>query len=204
MSKSQSCPSSVPGCEGPSPPGTVIHDRRALLDNLAVGDIFHASAPNGASLICLATGATDAIVQARTITHQMHLEFDRKTGIAEWNPAKGRPGKGSDDLWIQCTIDSVAPLPPDIHNVMLFIDRVSRLKHLHDGAGMSEPKKHAFLFVYSYYRENPLPGADIHDRAVEAGLIDRCLAPYLIPGQATAPRPSRRSRNPDPQARRPR
>lgn len=187
------CPSSVPGCEGVPEPGTPIRDRRALLRNLAVGDIFHASAPNGASLICLVTAVADAIVQARTVTHEMHLEFDRETGIAEWNPAKGWPGKGYDDVWIPCTMDSVAPLPPDVHNVMLFVDRDSRLKHLHDDAGMSDAEKEAFLFVYSYYRENPLPGADMHDPASEADLIHRVLAPYLIPAQAIAVPPSRLS-----------
>jgi hypothetical protein len=52
--------------------------------NLLVGDIFHASTPNGASLICLTTVVMDATIQGGTVTHQMHPGFDRETGIAGW------------------------------------------------------------------------------------------------------------------------
>jgi hypothetical protein len=184
------CPSGVPWCEGPPPPGTVVRDRKQLLHNLTVGDIFHASAPNGASLICLTTAVTDTIIQARTVTHQMHFEFDRATGVAAWNHAKESPGKSYADEWIQCVIDSVAPLPVDVHDVMLFVDRRSRLTHLWDDGRLSDAEKHAFLFIYSHYRENPLPGADMRDRAAEASPIDQVLAAYLVPAQATTPPPS--------------
>ena len=185
------CPSSVPGCEGVPESGTPIRDRGALLRNLAVGDIFHASAPNGASLICLATAVTDAIVQARAVTHQTHLAFDRETGIAELNGAQKWP-RHTDEV-VQCITDSVAPLPIDVHEVILFVDRKSRLTYLSGEARLSDDEKQAFLFLYSHYREHPLPGANMHDPAVEAGLIERCLAPYLIPAQAIAPSPGRLS-----------
>jgi hypothetical protein len=189
------CPSGVPGCEGPLPPGTPFRDRKALLRNLAVGDIFHASAPNGASLICLTTAvmAADEVIQARTVTHQIHLEFDRETGIAEWNAAKEWPNKGHDDVWVQCTIDSVAPLPIDVHNLMLFKDRKARLTYLSGNARLSDDEKDAFLFMYSYYRDNPLPGADMHDRAVEASPVEQVMVALLAPAQATAPPRSRLS-----------
>ncbi len=189
------CPSGVAWCEGRSEPGTPFRDRKDLLHNLAVGDIFHASAPNGASLICLVTAvmAADSVIQARTVTHHMHLEFDRETGIAEWNAAKEWPTKGHADVWVPCTIDSVAPLPIDVHNLMLFEDRKARLTYLSDNAGLSDDEKDAFLFMYSYYRENPLPGADMYDRAVEASPVERVLAAHLVPAPAPAPPRSRLS-----------
>lgn len=154
---------------------------RNCLHNLAVGDIFHASAPNGASLICLATAVMDTIIQARTVTHQMHLEFDRETGIAEWINAKRWPGKGMDDEPVTCAIDSVTPLPIDVHEVMLFVDRKERLAHLSDHARLSDVEKEALIFIYSYYRENVLPGADMRERAVEASPVEKCLVAFLIP-----------------------
>jgi len=62
-----------------------VADRETSLGKLLVGDIFHAEAPNGASLICLVTVLTEATIEARTLTHQMQLEFDRKTGVAAWD-----------------------------------------------------------------------------------------------------------------------
>ena len=87
-------------------------NRGAALNSLAVGDIFHAESPNAASLICLVLAVTETTIQARTMTHQIHLEFDRQTGVAEWG-----------DDRVPCVVDSVAPLPADIHNVMLGLDR---------------------------------------------------------------------------------
>ena len=87
-------------------------DRELSLSNLAEGDIFHGECPNGASLICLVTSVSENIIEARTVTTQLHFQFDRKTGIAKWG-----------DEPVICTIDSVAPLPMEIHNVMLGLDR---------------------------------------------------------------------------------
>jgi hypothetical protein len=175
------CPSGVPGCEGPIPPGTITRGRRALLRNLVVGDIFHASAPNGASLICLVTIVTDTTIRARTVTHQMHFEFDRETGIAEWSAAKQWPGKeGISDEPVKCVIDSVAPLPIDVHEGMLFVDRKERLVH-RSGDGLSDFEKECFIFMYSYYSENSLPGAEVHERATEASPVEKCLVVFQIP-----------------------
>lgn len=60
-----------------------MREREALLKKIAVGDIFHSRGPNDASLICLTTSVSDNKIQARTVTSQIELEFDRRTGIAE-------------------------------------------------------------------------------------------------------------------------
>ncbi len=142
-------------CEGTPPPGTVIRDGKALLRNLIAGDVFHASGPGGASLVGLITAVTET-TEARTVTHQMHLQFDRETGGAEWNAAKQWPGKGHADEWGRSTIDSVAPLPVDAHKVMQFVDRKFRLAHLWDDVALSDAEKHAFAFVDSRDREHPI------------------------------------------------
>src|SRR4051812_33722470 len=96
---------------------STMRDRKELLGNLAIGDIFHANSPNGASLICLVVSVTESTIHARTVTTQTQLEFDRQTGVAVWG-----------DDQVPCTIDSTAPLPVEIHNVMLGLDRKSRLE----------------------------------------------------------------------------
>jgi len=115
------------------------------LDNIAVGDIFHAESPNGASLICLVLSVTDTIVCARTVTTQLYLEFGRKTGIATFG-----------DAAVPCTVDSVAPLPPDVYNVMLGIDLKFRTKKDPEQLKLSSAEKRALVFVASYYATNRL------------------------------------------------
>ncbi len=56
-------------CEGTPLPGAAIRDRRALLRNLLVGDLFHVSGPGGASLVCLTTAVTGTTIEVRTVTH---------------------------------------------------------------------------------------------------------------------------------------
>ncbi|HEU0218317.1 MAG TPA: hypothetical protein VFQ90_16810 [Stellaceae bacterium] len=86
-----------------------MSDRETALQNLSVGDIFHARSPGGASLVCLVTRVDDASIHARRIHSQDDLQFDRRTGIK----LAGPPSK----------IDCVAPFPPDIHRVFVEMDR---------------------------------------------------------------------------------
>jgi hypothetical protein len=118
-------------------------DRAAALNNLAVGDIFHAESPNVASLICLVMAVTKTTIQARTVTHQMHLEFDRQTGVAEWG-----------DNRVPCVVDSVTPLPVDIHNVMLGLDRKMRLEQDPERFKLNDAEKRALIYVDSHYSSN--------------------------------------------------
>ena len=122
-----------------------MSDRKVLLDALTVGDIFHAEAPNGASLICLITSITESAIHARTVTTQTQLAFDRQTGVAE-----------SGDDKVPCTINSTAPLPVDIHHVMLGLDRKFRLERDPERLKLNEAEMRALLFVASHYASNPL------------------------------------------------
>lgn len=131
-----------------------MSDRETAIRRIAVGDIFHASAPNGASFICLAliVGA-DAIFARRVTTQSVH-HFDRKGGIedADKTPA---------------IIDSVAPLPSDIQAIMLGIDRKYREAEyrraedpgrieLRESMALTDEQQHGLLFAGKFYRANPL------------------------------------------------
>ena len=58
-----------------------MRNRLGTIDRLIVGDIFHATCSNGANLICMVETITDTTVGARTMAHQIKMEFDRKTGV---------------------------------------------------------------------------------------------------------------------------
>ena len=122
-------------------------DRRDQLARLVVGDIFHAhpSSPEGASLICLVVSVTESTIHGRTVTHQMQTEFDRQTGEGVWG-----------DDRVPCTIDSTAPLPVEVHNVMLGIDRKFRLERNPERFKLNDAEHHAYLFVDAHYSSNPL------------------------------------------------
>jgi hypothetical protein len=79
-------------------------------------------------------------------------------GRATWN-VFGTP--------YECIIDSVAPLPPDIHEIMLSLDRKGRDAEHRDAENpdrewkpgdnpLTEEQKRGLLFVYDFYRTHPL------------------------------------------------
>jgi len=124
-------------------------DRKTLLGRLEVGDIFHAEYPgHTVSLICLVVAVSEVTIRARRITNQKYLEFNRRTGV--------ELGKKK----TLAVIDSVAPLPPEIYNVMLDLDRKSALgleeKHLSKIEPFSDAERKALLFVGHHYPANPL------------------------------------------------
>lgn len=129
-------------------------DLATLLAKLNIGDIFHAQAQNGASLICLVLSVDKRTIQARRVTTQENLEFDRRTGI-----------KVGDDRESPCVIDSVAPLPAEIHNVFLELDKKygvlmamdekQRFEDL-ERLKLTDVEKKALLFVDPHYSSNLL------------------------------------------------
>lgn len=141
-------------------------DRRTLLGKLVVGDIFHAQAPNGASYICLVLAVSDVTIRARRVTTQENVEFDRKTGIER-----------DDNGHAPAIIDSVTPLPPEVHNVFVEMDRRNRrLLEMDDDSRfadldrlkLTDAEKKALLFIASHYSTNllppPLAGANVTER----------------------------------------
>ena len=128
-------------------------DRHTLIGNLDVGDIFHAEYPNGASCVCRVLSANDATIHARRMTTQENLEFDRQTGVE--NASDG------EELAV---INSVTPLPPEIRNVLLALERKYRNIQPKDWDNpdlerfkLTEAEKKALQFVGPHYASNPLP-----------------------------------------------
>lgn len=113
-----------------------------IVSNLAVGDIFHAERPNGIRLICLAISVTKTTIRARSVTNDQHFEFDRQTGngivelLGEQSP---------------CAIYSTSPLPVDIHNTILGIDRKYRLEEDEELLKLNDDEKRALLYVAKHY-----------------------------------------------------
>jgi hypothetical protein len=118
-------------------------DRKRKLGRLVVGDIFHAMARNGAIYICLIEAVTGDKIEARRVTTQEHVAFDRSTGAILGDEAP-------------CTIDSIAPLPVHIHNVMLGLDRKMRLQSDPEKYKLNKEEIQAIAFVNEYYPSNPL------------------------------------------------
>ncbi len=136
-------------------------DREELLRSLVVGDIFHASFPSenpgGPSLVCLVEAITDTGIQARTVTTQYRFRFNLKTGEAESIDAAMLAVREGEE--VVCLIDSVVPLPVDIHNVILGLDRKSRLERFDrnpERVKLNDAEKKAIIFMSSYYPANPL------------------------------------------------
>jgi hypothetical protein len=86
-----------------------MNKRENTIRQLGIGDIFHGRSSNGAGLICLVTELDDDTIYARRITSQDDVQFDRSTGLKKWG------GQG--------TIDCVTPFPPEIHSVLVELDR---------------------------------------------------------------------------------
>ncbi len=133
-------------------------DRETALEKIAFGDMFHASASNGASLLCLTMAVTKDTIQARNVATQIVYEFGRRTGLATWLV---------EGASCECVIDSVAPLPPDIYEIMLSLDRKGREAEYLDaenpdrdwkpGANpLTAEQRRGLLFVADFYRDHPL------------------------------------------------
>jgi hypothetical protein len=98
-------------------------------------------------LICLVTAVTDTTIHARTMTTGYLLKVDRQTGEGEV--------EGPIET-TACKIDSVSPLPVEIHNIMLGLDRKSRLERNEERTKLTEDEKRALLFLDAHYESNRL------------------------------------------------
>ena len=162
-------------------------DRTAAIRRIDVGDIFHATAPNGASFPCLALQIRQNTIFARRMTTQSVHEFDRSTGLEE---ANGVP----------VIIDSVEPLPNDIRDTMLALDRKYRESEERQAenpdwesspeeSALSMEQKWALLFMGIHYPAHLLQSGVATGSMARRNLddmttdekIDLLLSHYLIP-----------------------
>jgi hypothetical protein len=112
----------------------------SALRTLSIGDIFHATAGNSASLLCVVTSVAETTISARRITSQSDLKFDREAGVCD---------RGAD----YGVIDSIATLPDWAEQALRGLDQ-------RWGAGgdtkLTEPERRALLFVGQFYAANPV------------------------------------------------
>jgi hypothetical protein len=126
-----------------------VNERAALLSRLVRDDLFHADA-SGVSLPCRVLEVTDTIIKARRVTTQELLTYDRHTGVEIVTDGSA-----------VSVIDSVEPLPSDIHDAMLSLDRKSHLIHCLDDVKLLPHEIDALVFIGDHYAENPLPRNDV-------------------------------------------
>jgi len=119
-------------------------DHEALISKLSVGDMFHASFSNEAIRICIVTSVNNATLVARAVTTQEVFSFDRILG------------KAASIEGAVCTIDSVHPLPREIRDVLLEIDRRYGGKPGPDGLPLSSIERRALLDAMALFSSNPL------------------------------------------------
>jgi hypothetical protein len=119
-----------------------LREPSELIESLRPGDIFHARSSRGASLICLVTDIDGRSVHARRVTTQEEVAFDRQTGRELFGEREGT-----------CRIDSVEPLPTEIHNVFVVMDRRYRLGRDFTRIRLTEAEKGAILFAADHYDE---------------------------------------------------
>jgi hypothetical protein len=97
----------------------------------------------------------EMVIQARNVATQIIYDFDRQAGVADWYVFSER---------YTCTIDSVAPLPADIHAIMLSIDRKGREAEYHEAEDSDGPwdyaltneERRGLLFISYFYPAFPL------------------------------------------------
>ncbi len=112
---------------------TNVSALRLQQSKLVPGDIIRGHHSEGAILICLVEVVGPDRIETRRITTQAHVTFDLKTGEEVGDP-EGR-------------LDSLEPLPIDMHHVLLGLDRRMRLGQL----PLSEGEKEALQFVADFY-----------------------------------------------------
>jgi hypothetical protein len=121
--------------------------RADSLAKISTGDVFHATSPNGASLICLALDAADTTINSETITSVYALKFDRKTGIAE---------QDFHGETVTCTIDSVARLPEGIEKMLINLHCACSRKDESDEPKLREAEHRALIFAAQYFPAHPI------------------------------------------------
>lgn len=104
------------------------------------------------SLVLLVVAVTDTKIDARNICTQDRLSFDRASGIAGGTDERLL----ETDQPVTCTIDSVARLPVDMHNVLIGLDRRFRLEHDWERIKLTDAEVRALSYVQRHYAANPL------------------------------------------------
>lgn len=115
-----------------------VQDWRSKLSWLVPGDLVHGRDEGKQDLICLVESVEPDRIKARRITTQERVTFYIDTG--ENIDVAG------------CRLDSIMPLPVEVHDVLLGLDRKMRLGNQQ----MSEAEKAALDFADEVSLAHPL------------------------------------------------
>lgn len=121
--------------------------RSKVLASIEAGDVIFGIAVGGQEKLMLVYKTSPTKIFARHVTSQTRVEFDRDGRSTHCE------GGGS------CTILSAAPLPPDRYDVVVGLDRKTRLLHSLDQLRLTDEEKRLLLEIDEFYRAWPLPEA---------------------------------------------
>jgi len=119
--------------------------QKTRLSYLKPGDIFEAKSESGRSVVFLATDSGDSTIHSRSITMGFTVIFSKLAGT----------GKEA-EMNICYSISSVEPLPIEMHNRMLHLDRKLRLAGTPSSNPLTEQDKEALLYLSGHYSSFPL------------------------------------------------
>lgn len=129
-------------CDVCSGRGPTKRSRENLLGSLVDGDVFTTD-----GLLFVVVAIEPGLIRARRLIVHEERTFSRTTGQdITIDDADGR----------RSAITSVEPLPPDVHNTILWLDRKNRLLTDMSKAKLTEAEKNALLFVSDHHVANPI------------------------------------------------
>lgn len=111
-----------------------------LLENVRSGDFFFVQCGGNARATCIMTSISGFAVYARSITTQMILQFDIRTG-------EGNSGEGD----YACKVVSVVQPPANVAEVLNNIDRKYRLLNAPEGVRLLKREIEALIYVDDHY-----------------------------------------------------
>jgi hypothetical protein len=91
------------------------------LTRVVPGDIIHATSFGPYSIICVVASVEGGFIRARSIAQQLAIDFDIETGVGAWRD------ETFGDTPIECRVDSIEPLPREVHDALIDQDRRHRL-----------------------------------------------------------------------------
>lgn len=118
--------------------------KASYLINLVIGDIFNARSVNAPYIICIVTNIDNYKIYSRRLTDQSILTFDVESGLEIEN------------IGNNCEIESIEPLPLDIYNSMVGMDRRFRLSSRADKFTLDDKEKLALHYVQRHFSENKM------------------------------------------------
>ncbi len=114
--------------------------RADVLSTVQEGQLIHGRGDRGASMLLHVLAVTDTTICAWRLLTGGHEAFDYQTGRGD-----------------RCQLDSIAPLPPDIHETIFNLDRRQRSCTNVEDAKLTTAEREAFVFIHHFYLANQLP-----------------------------------------------